>query len=71
MVGVVVLAFLLVAWVGWWAMAVDAAVRPVEHWRAVGRPRGAWVLLLLITGWFGALVYALTLRRRLVALATA
>ena len=59
----------IVVWLGlaalWGVALFDAGRRPNAQWAAVGRSRGAWLLLLVVTGWFGALYYVSVLRRQL------
>ena len=54
----------LAATAAWVAAIVDAARRPKDQWLAVGRPRDLWILLVVLTGWFGALYYFAYLRRQ-------
>lgn len=42
----------------WVASLVDALRRPDAQWQAAGQNKTLFVLLIILTGWLGALLYA-------------
>lgn len=50
----------------WPTMVVDALRRALDAYELEGRSRNSTVLLVLITGWFGALYYLFAIRPGLV-----
>jgi hypothetical protein len=57
--------------------AIDAAVRPFDHWQQVGRSKAAWIVVQLlvlfpvadIVGLVGTIIYLTTVRPKLKAVA--
>ena len=56
----------LVVWVGllavWLTAIVDALRRAVDAYEREGRARNSTVLLVVLTGWFGAVYYLFAIR---------
>jgi hypothetical protein len=70
---VVLIAGLIVGLFG----AIDAAVRPFDHWQRVGRSKAAWIVVQLLVGFpilnlvgiVGAVAYLTAVRPKLQAVA--
>ena len=64
---------LLLVWVAlaalWVASLVDALRRPDSQWKAAGQNKTLFVVLIILTGWLGALLYAVIPRPALKAAA--
>jgi Phospholipase_D-nuclease N-terminal len=58
----VLLLGLMVLWLG---SLVDALRRPDAQWKAAGQNKILYVVLILLLGWLGALIYAAVPRRAL------
>lgn len=50
-------------------MFFDVLIQPQPRWRAVGRSKLLWALIVFFGYFVGAIVYSLTVRRELMAVA--
>lgn len=57
-----VLLFLGLGTLVWIWMLIDALVRPASAWRAADRSQVAWILVLVLLSWIGALLYLVIAR---------
>ena len=63
---IVILLLFLAAFALWVWGLIDAAMRPNERWQAVGHSKALFLALIIVLGWFGALLYALIPRPAMV-----
>jgi hypothetical protein len=66
-VAVLLVVVFLAGFVFWiWAL-VDAARRPQRQWATAGKSQALWLVVIVLLGWLGALLYCLIARPALIA----